>query len=457
MVNIMITSGNSSAVWKGFLSVVIICTSAIFQASLTPNPMKKFRSFYQKTMSPSYLLNRALWGIIFVLLPLFYFQIIWINPVDFQSGGLGAGDFKAYFVASRLLEQGENIYDLELQREETALIGFDPDLTYYLYPSLLATLLLPISHLPIHQAALVWNTVNLLFLIAIVWLLTQTFDLRNRLALHYPWFVLLFFLAAPTTIALRIGQANIATLFFVTLCLWADQRGADKLSGFALALATLLKIFPIVLLIWFLWQKKYRTIVWFLFFGALLIVTNALFMAATGKFILVDWHYITNVLPNLQPPSQYDNHALSGFLYRFNIASPLIRSMLAGLVVLLSGQSFVRAMRTKQSEVAYAILLCGALLITSLTWTSTLIFLSIPIAVLLYIAKGNGRFVPILLIIGISYFCINSTRLLFNIGMPVADSNIILSLPFLGIIAIWSALVFFANNKGLPGFTHLLS
>ncbi|MBK7178830.1 MAG: hypothetical protein IPH82_16905 [Chloroflexi bacterium] len=54
-----------------------------------------------------------------------------------------------------------------------------------------------------------------------------------------------------------------ATLFFIAMCLWADQRGAAKLSGFALAIAILLKIFLTVLLIWFLWQKKNRTIIWF--------------------------------------------------------------------------------------------------------------------------------------------------------------------------------------------------
>ncbi|MBP6469933.1 MAG: DUF2029 domain-containing protein [Chloroflexi bacterium] len=411
-------------------------------------------------MSPSYLLNRALWGIILILLPLFYLQIAWGNPVDFQSGGLGAGDFKAYYVASRLLDEGENIYELDLQQAETAAIGYNPDITYYLYPALLATALLPLSRLPMNQAVLIWNTINLCLLIIIVLLITETFELRNKLATHYPWFVLLFFIATPVTIALRIGQANIMTLFFVALCFWADKRNNARLSGFALAVATLLKIFPVVILIWFLWQKKYQMLTAFSLTAILLVITNAGFLAVTGRYSLTDWYYFTHVLPNLQPPSQYDNHALSGFLHRYSINTPIIRLLSTGLILLLSGLSILRAMLSNQKAVAHAILLCMALLITSLTWTSTLIFLSIPLAVLIFgkdVQSGNGRFSIPILAIAFGYFCINGVRLLFNLGISVTESKLVLSLPFIGTIIIWSGLLYIANKKRLSGFPHLLS
>ncbi len=411
----------------------------------------------KRLMTPSKLLQWALWIIIITILPIFYFQIAWGNPVDFQSGGLGAGDFKAYYVASRLLDKGENIYNVELQQNETDLLGYMPDATYYLYPSFLATLLIPLSRLPINQAALIWNTINLLLLAGTVWLLSQTFDLRNRLTVYYPWFVLLFFLAAPTTIALRIGQANIATLFFIAMCLWADQRGAAKLSGFALAIAILLKIFPTVLLIWFLWQKKNRTIIWFAVSITLLIITNAVLLALTGRNSLVDWYYLTAVLPSLQPPSQFDNHSLAGFLYRYEIHNDFIQIFLTSSIILFSGLSFLYAMSTKQQEIAFAILLCMTLLLTSITWTSTLIFLSIPIAVLLSSLKENGRLAATLLAVGVIYICINSSRTLFNIGIPIANYRILLSLPFAGLTVTWFALMYFASIKKLPAFPDLLS
>ena len=114
-------------------------------------------------------------------------------------------------------------------------------------------------------------------------------------------------------------------------------------------------------------------------------------------------------------------------------------------------------MSTKQQEIAFAILLCMTLLLTSITWTSTLIFLSIPIAVLLSSLKENGRLAATLLAVGVIYICINSSRTLFNIGIPIANYRILLSLPFAGLTVTWFALMYFASIKKLPAFPDLLS
>ncbi|MDX1686681.1 MAG: hypothetical protein R3248_01750, partial [Candidatus Promineifilaceae bacterium] len=126
-------------------------------------------------MTPKRLLNISLWSIIMLLLVPLYLRTAWTTPVDYHDRGLGAADFKAYYIASRLLSQGQNIYDTELQQRESVALGYPPDRTFYLYPSILATVLLPLHNFPLPTAALIWNTLNLWLLVGTIWLLTSVY------------------------------------------------------------------------------------------------------------------------------------------------------------------------------------------------------------------------------------------------------------------------------------------
>jgi hypothetical protein len=182
-------------------------------------------------MTPQRLLHWSLWIIIVGLILPLYLRIALDDPVDYWRGGIGAGDFKEYYLAARLMLRGEDIYDSRLQAEEARQLGLPyDDLAYrqtaYLYPSVLATVLMPIAMLPITEAARVWNMLNLALLIAGLFLMTSALDLNRELGNYYPWFIILSVIAVPTTVALRIGQVNILILFFLVLAFYA--QGAVK-------------------------------------------------------------------------------------------------------------------------------------------------------------------------------------------------------------------------------------
>ncbi|MCA9873446.1 MAG: DUF2029 domain-containing protein [Anaerolineales bacterium] len=398
-------------------------------------------------MSPSRLLTAVLWAIIFVLILPLYLRIAFVDPVDFYQGGIGAGDFKAYYIAAQLLRDGQPIYDPVLQDNAGIALGFAPDQVYYVYPSVLAHLLLPLSRVSIETAARYWNGLNLVLLVGSLALLTRSFALRQRLGRHYPWLIILFALAAPVFSALRIGQANIWLLFLLAAMVYFYRDGRLGLAGSALALATVIKIFPAALLLWFLWRREYRVLVAFGGTWVAVLGLNALILAAGGRDWLLDWHYFTRVLPQVGPPRQRDNQALAGFLSRFALPEMERLLLLAGFSLVIVGVTAVSTWRVRlaiHERYTYwlALWLPALLLVGGITWTTTLILLLIPYVVLLVVAlDGNGRLRPLLLLLVMSYGLVNGVRLLSGASVAFEGSPWLMALPFYGLVVVWGTAV----------------
>lgn len=398
-------------------------------------------------MSPSRLLTAVLWAIIFILIIPLYLRVAFVDPVDFYKGGIGAGDFKAYYIAAQLLRDGQSIYDPVLQDEAGSLLGFAPDQVYYVYPSVLAHLLLPLSRVSIETAARLWNGLNLVLLVGSLALLTHSFTLRQRLGRHYPWLIILFALAAPVFSALRIGQANIWLLFLLAAMVTFYRDGRLGLAGSALALATVIKIFPAALLLWFLWRREFRVVVAFGATWAAVLGLNALLLAVGGRDWLLDWHYFTRVLPQVGPPRQRDNQALAGFLSRFALSEMGRWLLLAGLSLAIVAVTAVSTWRVRPAiheRYTYwlALWLPALLLVGGITWTTTLILLLIPYVVLLAVGLGgDGRLRPLLLLLAVSYGLINGVRLLSNAAVAFEGSPWLMALPFYGLVVVWGTAV----------------
>lgn len=397
-----------------------------------------------KTNRPDRLLNWLLWGIILLLIVPLYLRIAWVDPVDFQNGGLGAADFKAYYIASRLLTRDELIYDPAAHDAEMVRLGYEPDATYYFYPSVLAHALTPISGLPIETAARIWNTVNLVLCVAVLWMLTQAFDLRTKLGRHFPWLIILIALAAPVFTALRIGQANVLLLFFLTVAWYFYRQGRETAVGVALALASLIKIFPIAFLLWFLWKRQMRVLAAFGLTFVSVLGVNALLLAWRGHNWLLDVYYFTQASTFIQLPSHKNNHALVGFLSRFSISPPVSGGLLVGLSLVILGITAVSVWRVGKEDkygLGLALLLMAILLVGGVTWTTTLILLMIPFVILIALWHDNGRPLWMLLLLFTSYLLINGTRILFATGINIQTSPWLMGIPTGGLLLLWAMAV----------------
>lgn len=124
--------------------------------------------------------------------------------------------------------------------------------------------------------------------------------------------LLIVFNFRPLADTLAYGQIDLVLLFLLTLALWALRSGRDIAAGALVALGTLFKIYPILLLAFFVVKGHWRALAGFV---AGMAVCNGIAIAVIGW----DEHltYLTRVLPNIGGTTSWvENQTISGFLAR---------------------------------------------------------------------------------------------------------------------------------------------
>jgi len=191
--------------------------------------------------------------------------------------GIGGGnDFFAVYLAGKAFALGDfasvygpatKMFSLDTPAAWSALVaeaGIDPELTLYpyIYPPIWAALsamtlsqIAPETVLPIVSAV---NAALFIGTVALAWRVTRT---QQSLVI---WLLVgVIFLAATTFgfVPLRQGQWQILTSFLILLSLERARAGAPFQAGAALALATSIKLYPVLLLVlWLARRDQWRNI-----------------------------------------------------------------------------------------------------------------------------------------------------------------------------------------------------
>lgn len=201
--------------------------------------------------------------------------LLWLSSgVLVKDGNWVAVDFHVYYAAAHALAQGQNIY--------TA--GISPP---YVYPPLLAILVLPLSALPVTAATITWKVLQHLCLIAAGALLV---NLVPRGARPLATGILMFgLLLAPVQNEILVGESNSLVLLLVAGAIWLTVRGTERetwdratpassaaahdspremadhnadtlpaVAGMLLAVAASIKVLPLLLIAYFWWRGPRR-------------------------------------------------------------------------------------------------------------------------------------------------------------------------------------------------------
>lgn len=140
-------------------------------------------------------------------------------------------DVHAYYWAGARLNAGLPLYPPD-QSVETPL--------GYPYPPLLAILFRPLALLPFEAAAAIWEIVVIASFVATVWWIGP----RRR----ETWLAL-GILASPIAWCLTIGQAQVLLTMFTAI-------GAP----WSIALAANIKLFPVLIALWWIGRREWRTL-----------------------------------------------------------------------------------------------------------------------------------------------------------------------------------------------------
>ena len=223
---------------------------------------------------------------------------------------------------------------------------------------------------------------------ALVWL--RMWRLRLLSAAGVGVLVLLNF--RPLADTLAFGQIDLALLLILTLALWALREERDLAAGALVALGTLFKIYPVLLLAFFVVKRR-----WYALAGFVLgmLVLNGLAVAVMGW----EMHrvYLTEVLPRIGGSTSWvENQTISGFLARLvdlpteaavleNRAIALLGMALSAAVALLACLLSLRPARPKSSRYAlqYGQFLLLMVLAIPAAWMHYETLLFIPFAALL--------------------------------------------------------------------------
>ncbi len=167
-------------------------------------------------------------------------------------------------IAGKGSRYDENVsFSRELVYESKNVYRIHPaQATHTKYPPFYFVYVAPFVPLPTGVGATLWFLVNLAMVLATVWMAVRLAWPVNAarpppLAAHalvagaVSWIIL-------TNLA--VSQVNIQIGFFVVLGLWLIRRGREESGGWALMIATMLKLTPALLLVWLLVRRRWLAI-----------------------------------------------------------------------------------------------------------------------------------------------------------------------------------------------------
>jgi hypothetical protein len=212
-------------------------------------------------------------------------------------------DFSAYWSAANHLLAGGPIYTA------AQLAGpYAPQVQYlYLYPPPLATVVTPLASLfptDYRAAAWIWSALGAVVLAWSVLALARS----ERLAERFPvldgrgrWLLVAGAFAFPPVVGeLVLGNVHLLLLGLLTVAWLGVRRGDDRgelMAGIAVGVATVVKVFPGALLIWFVLTRRWRA-------AAGVVLGAIAFVLVALPFTGVEpWRQLPTVLANLSAPS----------------------------------------------------------------------------------------------------------------------------------------------------------
>jgi hypothetical protein len=241
-----------------------------------------------------------------------------------------APDFWILFKGAREWARGGSLYDINAVL--TNHFGY-----VFKVPPFYGMLFVPFVFQDGERILLFHRMLNTLLLGATFWAWYRMWGLRLLSVASVGALALLNLRPLSGTIAL--GQIDLALLLILTLALWALRRERDLLAGALVALGTLFKIYPVLLLGFLLVKRRWRGLAGFAL-GMLLF--NALAVAVMGW----EMHriYLTQVLPNIGGTTAWvENQTVSGFITRL-FAPPMEATIFRDRTISLLGQALSGAL-----------------------------------------------------------------------------------------------------------------
>jgi len=263
-------------------------------------------------------------------------------------------DFSAYWQAARNVLDGLPIYT------DAQLAGtYSPQQQYlYLYPPFLAVAVTPLAALfptDYRLANVVWAAIGAVLATLVVVGVAR----RERIVERRDVILLVgaAFAFPPVIGELVMGNVNLILLGLLGGAWLAiregDRRGMPELAGILVGAATIIKVFPAIVILWFLLRRRYRSAAWAVIaMAALALVT----LPFTG---ITPWREYPQVLLNLGAPVDTTD-TIAPTVWLSTVMPPAVARI---VVVIACLTAVLWASRREAEPVSYAVAVVASVLI----------------------------------------------------------------------------------------------
>ena len=308
-------------------------------------------------------------------------------------------DFSHYYTSALLLREGVDPYraDLRIRAREIGLnVGDNVRATY---PPTFLLCFEPLTLMSPAPAYWTWIALNLVAMaIALAMLLGPRSHLDVTTALSLAGFAVLFPAFADN---FEFAQCQATVLLLLVLAMRSLERGKDRAVGAALAIAVLLRIFPVIMCGYLLMRRRWRALG---FAIACLAIGAAITIALVGLRIALDFRFAIAFINGYGYVLQSSNVALHAFITRFFIYSagwplPPILDLprqviemasaiaLVGFTIAVSNRS---AVSPDSDSRVFSLWIVTTILLAPTAWLHYLVLLFIPYAQIIS-ATASGR------------------------------------------------------------------
>ena len=365
--------------------------------------------------------------------------ILWFLSLVFLLA-LGQQLYKLYF-----LWQGDNFTDFKVYWDAIKAVSVGDNIYYfggtYLnkipfnYPPTSLLFLTFLLIFPKFLSALILLLISLGCLLGTIYLMVKMlFKKADRLT-AFLIFSILFIQFFPVKFTLTLGQINLFILFLITATYYFFQNKKEILSGIFLGIATLIKIFPGFLIVFFIKEKKWKSVISFL----VTLLCGLILTVLIFKPALI-FSYLNNG-GNLFFQGgvvSYFDQSLNSFLLRFNF--PSIWRLLLRIIFTLFSLGFF--LRVKDKALSFFALIFAVLIFfPSFAWFHHYVIL-IPLMIILWSCSKDifSKIILILIYLLVSFH--------FRYPGIFPNQNLWLnSHPFFGALLLWVFTVKRGLNK----------
>jgi len=366
---------------------------------------------------------------------------------------VGSDFVQDYFAASSLW-RGGSVYGEDIRVLGNEILGFKEFSNFH--PPFNALLFLPFTIVPYKKAFIILGMISLILLLLINQLVVRGLELNGEWFLNFTCFTLCWY---PFICCLANGQSSM----IIAACLiggWFRLcRKKEYVAGFLFAIATLMKLFPGLVLLYLLIMKNWRA-----FFAAISFITIGL--VVTAIIVGLDdmrTYVMIIVARDVDVFRGYVlNHSIGGIVAKLfgkpmgwfiplvelpNISSLLI--ILLSIVILIYMVKKMRETKVEQKHPAYAfgLTLVTMLLLSPITWSHIFPVLILPLGLLLreHIDEPSSKRLRLLLFV---LLCLSLPDVLiagalvsihYPHNMPLYGRILTLG-PGIGVILLWLAL-----------------